>query len=69
MREADITPRRRRKAGRPSWAQKVCVSSKFSRQKARPEAKRTLADAERFRIEAIASGEAEATRLVFSAIS
>ena len=32
------------------------------------QAKRTLADAERFRIEAVASGEAEATRLVFSAI-
>jgi len=32
------------------------------------EAKRTLADAERFRIEAVAAGEAEATRLVFTAI-
>ncbi len=32
------------------------------------EAKRTIADAERFRIEAVAAGEAEATRLVFAAI-
>jgi regulator of protease activity HflC (stomatin/prohibitin superfamily) len=32
------------------------------------EAKRTLADAERFRIEAVAAGDAEATRLVFEAI-
>ena len=32
------------------------------------EAKRTIADAERFRIEALANGEAEATRAVFQAI-
>jgi len=32
------------------------------------EAKRTIAEAERFRIEAIAAGEAEATRVVFQAI-
>ena len=32
------------------------------------EAKRTIAEAERFRIEAIANGEAEATRAVFQAI-